>query len=228
MPREGIVKATLLAAALAALSSAAVEAAILTVTGNNDSGPGSLRAAVAASAAGDTITFAANVVGKIVLTSGQISISHALTITGPGWRQLQVEGNYNDRIFEILEAAPASCPAPTGPVDYVVTISGLGLGSGARNNDDPGGAINAFHSLHLDSVVIYDNAARSGGGIDILTAVRRAVAVDHEFRAGRQFGEAAVLSDQQRFRRRRPGHRRLLRLRLRALRTSPDLCRRRR
>ena len=50
MPREGIVRATLLAAALAALSSAAVEAAVLTVTNNNDSGPGSLRATVAASA----------------------------------------------------------------------------------------------------------------------------------------------------------------------------------
>ncbi len=153
-------RATLLAAALAALSSAAVEAAILTVTNNNDSGPGSLRAAVAASAAGDTITFDPAVKSPIVLTSGQIPIAHALTITGPGWRQLQIEGNANDRIFEILEASPAACPAPTGSLDYVVTISGLGLGNGARNTDNPGGAINAFHSLHLDSVVIYDSAAR--------------------------------------------------------------------
>ena len=90
------------------LSSAAVYAGILTVTNNNDSGPGSLRAAVAVSASGDTVTFDAALKGKIVLTSGQIPITHALTITGPGWRQLQVEGNANDRIFEILDAAPAA------------------------------------------------------------------------------------------------------------------------
>ena len=159
-------KAVLCASALLALSATA-EAATLTVTNANDSGPGSLRAAVAASASGDTVTFDPAVKDSILLTSGQIQIPHALTIAGPGWFKLAIDGNYNDRLFQIVEPGGGNCPV--SGTDYLVSISGLELRGGRRRTDNSGGAIQTFHSLQLDSVVLDDNAAKSGGGISFLT-----------------------------------------------------------
>ncbi len=159
-------KAVLCAFALLALSAAA-QAAPLTVTNTNNSGAGSLRAAVAASASGDTITFDPAVTGTILLTSGQIQIPHALTITGPGWLKLAIDGNYNDRIFQIIEPGGGTCPV--SGTDYLVSISGLELRGGRRSSDNSGGAIQTFHSLQLDSVVLDDNTAKAGGAVSFLT-----------------------------------------------------------
>ncbi|HXQ02552.1 MAG TPA: hypothetical protein VN801_06245, partial [Candidatus Udaeobacter sp.] len=57
-------------------------AATITVTNTNDSGPGSLRQALAIAHDGDTITFA--VTGTIGLTSGGLLIGKDITISGPG------------------------------------------------------------------------------------------------------------------------------------------------
>src|SRR5262245_10192054 len=65
-----------------------------------DSGPGSLRAAVAAANANpgaDAIDFA--VTGTIGLTSGQLGIIESLTINGPGASALTVSGNGASRVF---------------------------------------------------------------------------------------------------------------------------------
>ena len=57
----------------------------LTVTNNLDSGPGSLRAEIAAAKSGDTVVFAAAVDGKtITLTTGELAITTGVTIQGPG------------------------------------------------------------------------------------------------------------------------------------------------
>jgi hypothetical protein len=59
----------------------------LTVTNNLDSGPGSLRAEIAAARKGDTIVFAASLSGQtIALSSTELSIPKNLTIQGPGGR----------------------------------------------------------------------------------------------------------------------------------------------
>ena len=42
------------------------------------------RAAIAAAAAGDTITFSPGLVGPIKLTSGVLELSKPITIQGPG------------------------------------------------------------------------------------------------------------------------------------------------
>ena len=54
----------------------------ITVTNTNDSGPGSLRQALAEANDGDTITFA--VTGTIGLTSGELLVGKSITISGPG------------------------------------------------------------------------------------------------------------------------------------------------
>src|SRR5262245_1671150 len=57
----------------------------LTVTNNLDSGPGSLRAEIAAAHAGDTIIFDPSLNGQtIALDSNELRITRSLTIRGPG------------------------------------------------------------------------------------------------------------------------------------------------
>src|SRR5262249_4546764 len=79
----------------------------LTVMNNQDSGPGSLRADIAAANPGDTINFAPSLAGQtITLTSGELSITKGLTIQGPGAGQLTVSGNNNYRTFEVNAGQP--------------------------------------------------------------------------------------------------------------------------
>src|SRR5262249_51267624 len=65
----------------------------LTVFNNDDSGPGSLRAAIGAAAAGDTIIFDNGLKGQtITLTGGELDITKDLTIVGLGAGKLTVSG----------------------------------------------------------------------------------------------------------------------------------------
>src|SRR5262245_456054 len=77
----------------------ALPADIILVTNTNDSGPGSLRDALAAANDGDTID-ATGVSGTILLTSGELQIIHGVTINGPGAGTLAVNGNGSSRVFE--------------------------------------------------------------------------------------------------------------------------------
>jgi hypothetical protein len=77
----------------------ALPATIIVVTNTNDSGPGSLRNALAIANDGDTID-ATGVSGTILLTSGELQITHNVTINGPGVGNLTVNGNATSRVFE--------------------------------------------------------------------------------------------------------------------------------
>jgi hypothetical protein len=57
------------------------------------------------------------------------------------------------------------CPAPSGPNDYFVTMSGLTLANASRNSDNDGGAIGSEESLALLDMVISGNKAKNGGGL---------------------------------------------------------------
>ena len=90
-------------------------AATNTVTTLADSGAGSLRQLIASSASGDTISIPLG--GTIVLTSGELAITHDLSIIGPGATNLAVSGNntfvYSNvfsPIYRLLDSARAIQP----------------------------------------------------------------------------------------------------------------------
>jgi hypothetical protein len=70
----------------------------LTVTNTNDSGPGSLRAAIAGAFTGDTINFSLALPATITLTSGELLINQDLTISGPGASTLVISGNNSSQL----------------------------------------------------------------------------------------------------------------------------------
>src|SRR5262245_43948939 len=74
----------------------------LTVTSTAESGPGSLRAAIASAGSGDTVDFSVSLNNKtITLTSGQLVVNKDLDIEGPGANQLTVSGNHASRVFDV-------------------------------------------------------------------------------------------------------------------------------
>jgi len=117
-------------------------AATITVTNYNDSGPGSLRQAVANANNGDTINFAVS--GIIMLTSGELLVNKNVTISGPGANQLSI---HSGNKFE----PPAVFHVVSGKT---VTISGLTIiGDGA-------GILNDVATLTVSNCVV------SGSGND--------------------------------------------------------------
>jgi len=132
------------------LTVVAAGAAPIVVTTSADSGPGSLRAAVAAAVTGDTITFDPALSGQtITLTTGEIAIKKAITITGPGAANLTISGNHVSRIFNVN-------------INAVSTITDLSFINGLTSSD--GGAIVASANLTLACNVFTGNQASINGG----------------------------------------------------------------
>src|SRR5437870_3695397 len=129
-----------------------LHAGTITVTNTNDSGPGSLRQALAHANDGDTIDFA--VTGTIGLTSGELLVDKNITISGSGATSLTINGNHISRVLHIASGR-------------IVTISGLGITNGNSGADSGGGIYNDHGSLALDGCAISDNSAGDGlgGGI---------------------------------------------------------------
>jgi hypothetical protein len=74
----------------------------LQVGNNADSGPGSLRDAIAAAFSGDNIVFEKSLKGQtITLTSGELTINKSLDIEGLGADKLTVSGNGASRVFDL-------------------------------------------------------------------------------------------------------------------------------
>lgn len=106
-----------------------VYAADIIVTNTNDSGPGSLRQAIADAASGDTIAFDDSLTGEtITLTSGSLSISGKdIAINGPGAENLTISGNSATRVFTIRGNAGATISGLTIADGYTVLIKGGGI-----------------------------------------------------------------------------------------------------
>ena len=77
-----------------------VPANSILVSNCNNTGAGSLRAAVGAAVDGDTINMTALACSTITLTTGAITIAQAsLTLAGPGVSNLEISGNDTSRVF---------------------------------------------------------------------------------------------------------------------------------
>jgi dockerin type I repeat protein/parallel beta helix pectate lyase-like protein len=133
------------------------------VTNTNDSGPGSLRQALADADNGDTITFnfgtrphAPAIADVITLTSGELIIDDNIIIDGPGANALVVERNNaapNFRIFHVNSA-------------NTVTIEGMTIRNGRLVGSDGGGIFSDHSNLTVNGCDIIDNTADFfGGGI---------------------------------------------------------------
>ena len=106
MPKIAVLSGLCLAALL--MVSGAARAASFVVLNTNDSGQGSLRAAMlAANAASgiDSISFGAGGLGTITLASPLPALTDNITINGPGASQLTVSGNNQFRIFNVAGGA---------------------------------------------------------------------------------------------------------------------------
>jgi hypothetical protein len=144
----------LLAACLGWLTAASVHPNTITVTNINDSGPGSLRQAIADANDDDTIN-AKEVSGSIELSSGELLLNKNVTINGPGADTLSVENTQLKRVFEITS-------------DKIAAITGLAINSGKAS---VGGGIYNAGTLQIIDCGIGGNQAvglrepGAGGGI---------------------------------------------------------------
>jgi hypothetical protein len=135
------------------------DATMLTVATLGDPGPTlqlSLRQAVAMSGSGDTIDFTPGLEGTIMLLHGEIAITHALTISGPGANVISVVADVKSRIFDINNSASLT------PFD--VAIGGLTLTGGSVSGDNGGAILSSGVNLTIDHCVIAGNSASGAGG----------------------------------------------------------------
>ncbi len=163
----------------------AAEAADFTVSNNLDAGAGSLRQAILdaeAVAGADRILFAASVTGTITLTTGELEITEALDVVGPGAGVLTVSGNDSSRIFYV-DGVPGENISISG---LRLTDGSESIGGGISFEGGPnrlilsqveltsneavtdGGAIGVFQgTLRVEDSTISGNSADTGAGIAI-------------------------------------------------------------
>jgi hypothetical protein len=128
--------------------------AILTVTIIADSGPGSLREAIATAQAGDTIQFAPALANQtITLTSGELNVTKNLVIDGSAAAGITVSGNNASRAFEVQG----------GGLSF--TLKNLKIVNGRTTGE--GGAILTGQKtvLTVENCQFNNNAAGVGGAI---------------------------------------------------------------
>jgi hypothetical protein len=132
----------------------ALRADIITVTNTDDSGPGSLRQALADANDGDTIEFA--VTGAISLTTGELLVNRNIAITAPGPDTLTVERAQNAALFRIFHVTPG----------LTVTIRGLTITNGFNHFGfvSGGGIYNDHSNVTVSNCVLTRNSATGQGG----------------------------------------------------------------
>ena len=129
---------------------------IITVINTNDSGPGSLRQALADANDGDTINFDPSLNDQtITLTTAELQIAKNVTVSGPGPNLLTVARS-SQTSFRILHVMPG----------HTVTIGGLKITGGASGFFPCGGVWNDHATLTLNNCSITGNfSGVFGGGI---------------------------------------------------------------
>jgi hypothetical protein len=134
-------------------SAVAAPAATITVTNCNNSGPGSLRAAVANAASGDRIDLTALACNRIVLTSAIQVPQNNLELVGRGHWALTIDANRTGRVF-------AHSGTGTLRLRRVSIANGYLTGS-----DISGGCIYSPGSVELIGSRVHHCELRASGGL---------------------------------------------------------------
>jgi hypothetical protein len=130
------------------LTALSVSAATITVTNTIDSGPGSLREAIATAANGDTINFSLPNPSVITVLTPLTFVSN-VTIVGPGASRLAIDGGAGVVVFIVNGGG-------------TVAITGLTIQNGSQLL---GGGIFNAGALTLTNVFVKNNEGQLGGGI---------------------------------------------------------------
>jgi polymorphic membrane protein len=137
-----------------AVPRASAAPSLITVTTTADSGPGSLRQAIADAAPGETINFSVSYPNTITLSSVLV-VNKDITISGPGPANLAVSGGNANAVFSLSGN---------------IAISGLTIRDGNTLGD--GGGVGAtFSSITITNSSIISNTAVNGGGISLGNSV---------------------------------------------------------
>jgi hypothetical protein len=134
------------------------------VDNKNDFGPGSFREAIIQSA-GDFVEFNSSVSGTINLTSGPITMDRAMTIIGPGAREITIAGAE----FDVSGGSAVNISGLTianSPGDGVLDNGNLIMSDCAIINNQLGGLIvNQSAFLNITRCTISGNTAFAGAGL---------------------------------------------------------------
>jgi hypothetical protein len=175
---------------LEALEDRSLPSTTWTVLNTNDSGPGSLRAAIGDAQNGDTINFAGSLAGqKIMLTStsGPLNITSNVTIDASGVGGVAVSGEGVTQVFKIVGNALTNSGPTVAMQDIDITNGKTAQAGGGilvqyggnltltnctvehcESTQSGGGGIDSSDNavLALTGCTIRDNIAPAGGGLD--------------------------------------------------------------
>jgi hypothetical protein len=184
----GTVAGAVIALALLVSAQAASGADRITVTTTDDSGPGSLRQAIADANPGDTIKIPP---GRFKLSTGQLLVDVRVRIKGAGARKTVIDGNDAGRLFAINGSGSGTVISRVtiqdgnagqddgGGIELInagLTLNRVALKNNRVdfNDNASGGGIAAAGttSLVLRRSVVSDNRGYNGGGIDDVTDLR--------------------------------------------------------
>src|SRR6476660_9953867 len=131
-----------------------LQARTITVTNTNDSGPGSLRQALADANDGDTINFDPSV-GTVTLTTAELAIDKSVTLSGAP--QMVTVARASQTEFRIFHVMPGRS----------VEIDGLTISGGHITGDNGGGILNDNSTLAIAHCTVNGNAIVSGSGANL-------------------------------------------------------------
>ncbi|MGE5776244.1 MAG: DNRLRE domain-containing protein [Chloroflexota bacterium] len=150
---------------------------VITVTNTNDSGPGSLRQAIAdicpdgivnfdPALAGQTITLTSNLIINKSLTIDGSGLSPQITISGGNVAHLEIGGTYPVVTISDLTIANGYTSGNGGAISMSITSKLTIINSTLRNNRAAvsGGAIFSYGGLKLQNTTVYQNQADTDGG----------------------------------------------------------------
>ena len=123
---------------------------VITVTNTNDSGPGSLRQAIADAQDGDTINFDPSV-NIVTLTTAELAITKSITISASP-QTVTVQRASQAPQFRIFHVMPG----------HSVEINGLTISGGHITDDNGGGILNDNSTLTIAHCTVNGNAIVSG------------------------------------------------------------------